>query len=76
MNSTPDQINDDLRRPGRDRSERSRDTHGIHYVKYPAQRDDNVAVAFAGTQIHAEHGGAFLLQQQGGVLTQRRVHRY
>ena len=28
---------------------------GIYQVKLPAQRDDNMAVAFAGTQIHAEH---------------------
>src|ERR1022692_4430751 len=70
------QIDDDRQVAGRDRRERSRDTHSVCYIKLPAQRDDNVTVAFAGTQIHAEHGGAFLLQQQGGVLTQRRVYRY
>ena len=62
------QINDDLRLPGRDRCERSRNTHGIHYVKHPAQRDDNAAVAFPGVQNNADHGNAFLRQQQGRGL--------
>jgi hypothetical protein len=41
-----------------------------------AQHDDSVTVAVAGTQVQAAHlGTAFMLQQQGGVLTQRRTHR-
>jgi hypothetical protein len=48
----------------------------VCYVEFPAQRDDNETVTFAGTQIQAEHGDAFLLQQQGEVQTQRQVHRY
>ena len=55
--------------------ERSRDTRGVYQVKLPAQRDDDMAVEFAGTQIHAEHRCAFLLQQQGGVPTQRLVRQ-
>ncbi len=66
-------IHDDPRLASHDRGERSRDTRGVYDVKLPAQRDDNVTVAFAGTQIHAEHIPAFLLGQQGGVSTQRLV---
>ena len=44
------QVNDDPRLAGNGRHIR-----GICQVKLPAQRDDNMAVAFAGTQIHAEH---------------------
>ena len=34
---------------------RSRDIRGVYQVKLPAQRDNDMAVAFAGAQIHAEH---------------------
>jgi hypothetical protein len=37
----------------------------------PARPVANVAVTFAGTQGYARHGSAFLLQQQGGVWSQR-----
>ena len=50
------QINDYLRVAGRNHR---RDTHGICFVKLPAQRDDNATAAFAGTQIHTDHGGRF-----------------
>ncbi len=63
------------RPPGRDDHERRRDIRGVYQVKLPAQRDNDVAVAFAGAQIHAEHRCAFLLQQQGGVPAQRRLHQ-
>ena len=46
--------NDDPRVAGNGRRERGRHIRGIYQVKLPAQRDDNMAVAFAGTQIHAE----------------------
>jgi hypothetical protein len=65
MNSRARQINDDLPPAGRDR----RDSGG--HVKLPAQRDDDLTVDFAGTHVRVRHRGAFLLQQQGGVLTQR-----
>ena len=68
------QVNDDPRLAGNGRRERGRHIRGIYQVKLPAQRDDNMAVAFAGTQIHAEHRGASLLQQQGGVPAQRPIH--
>src|ERR1017187_6660888 len=42
---------------------------------HPAQRDDDAAVAFPGVQNNADHGNAFLRQQQGGVLTQRQSKR-
>lgn len=29
---------------------------GVGYVKFPAQRDDNLTFVFAGTQIHSGHG--------------------
>ena len=54
---------------------RSRDIRGVYQVKLPAQRDNDMAVAFAGTQINAEHRCALLLQQQGGVPAQRRLHQ-
>ena len=44
-------------------------------TRAPAQLDDDMAVAFPGIQIHADHKGAFLLQQQGRVLTQRLVRQ-
>jgi hypothetical protein len=69
------QIHDDLPLAARDSHKRSRHTRGVYQVKLPAQCDDDMAVAFAGTQIYAEHGYAFLLQQQGGVLTQRLVRQ-
>jgi hypothetical protein len=56
-----------------DPHERSRDTRSVRHVKLPAQRYDNPAVTFPATQFHADHGGAFLLQQQGGVWTQRQL---
>jgi hypothetical protein len=65
----PGQIDDNLRGAGCDDRERSRNTYGVYDVKIPAQHDDNVTVALTGTQIHAEHSVAFLLQQQGGVPT-------
>jgi hypothetical protein len=40
-------------------------------VRLPAQRDENLAVTFAGTQGNAGHRGAFRLQQQRGVRTER-----
>jgi hypothetical protein len=39
------------------------------------QLNDGVAAAVPGPQIHAGHKSAFLLKQQGGVLTQRLVSR-
>lgn len=51
------QIDDDLRAADRDRGERDRDTSGLRHVKLPPQRDDNLTVAFAGTQIHTSHPG-------------------
>ena len=44
-------------------------------TRAPAQLDDDMAVVFPGLQIHADHKGAFLLQQQGRVLTQRLVRQ-
>jgi hypothetical protein len=67
------QINDDLRPAYHDRGERSRGTGGLRHVQLPAQRDDNLAVASAGTHIHTSHQHAFLLQQQGGVLMEVTV---
>ncbi len=69
------QIHDDLRLAGRDRREPGRDTGGLCYVKLSAQRDDSLAVSFADNQIHTSHRTAFLLQQQGGVLTQRLINQ-
>ena len=68
------QVNDDPRLAGNGRRERGRHIRGICQVKLPAQRDDNMAIAFAGTQIHAEHREGSLLQQQGGVPAQRPIH--
>src|SRR6266851_5046802 len=53
----PSQIDDDLALAARDRRERSHDSRGVCHVKLPAQRHDNPAVAFAGTQIQANHKG-------------------
>jgi len=39
----------------RDRSERRRDAYRVCYVEHPAQRDDYLAAALAGAQIHADH---------------------
>jgi hypothetical protein len=69
------QVDDDIALAGRDRSERSRDAHGVCYVKHPAQRDDHLTVAFAGTQIHADQWDAFLLRQQGGVWARRLIRQ-
>jgi hypothetical protein len=41
-----------------------------------AQRGHSLAVAFSGTQIHAGHGNAFPLQQQGGDPTQQLVRQF
>ena len=57
------QIDDDLGAADRDRGERGRDTGGLRHVKLPPQRDDDLTVAFAGTQIRTSHRGAFLPQQ-------------
>jgi hypothetical protein len=67
------QINDDLRLAGRDCPEPGCDARGICDVQLPTQGHDSDA--FADTQIHADHGYAFLHEQQGGVLTQQLVHR-
>ena len=72
-------VHDDLRLAFRDSHQRRRDTRGVYQVKLPAQCDDDIAVHFAGTQIHAEHRSAFPLQQQGGVPIQamnRAIARY
>jgi hypothetical protein len=61
---------DDHWAAGRDLSARCCNTRGVRHAQIPAQRDDNLAVASAGTQIHPAHRGAFLLQQ-GRVWTQR-----
>jgi hypothetical protein len=70
------QVDDDHPLPAHNRRERSRDARSVCYVKLPAQRDDSLTVAFAGTQIHADHESAFLLQQQGGVSIQRLVRQF
>ena len=69
------QVHDDLRRAGRGRCERRGDIRGVYQVKLPAQRDDNMTVAFAGAEIHPEHRGTFLLEQQGKVPAQRLVRQ-
>ena len=56
--------------------ERGGDARGLCYVKLPAQRDNSLAVAFADTQIHADHARAFLRLQQGGVSTRQLVHQF
>ena len=66
------QIDDDLVLAGRGRRH---DGAGACQVKLAAQRGGNLTVASAGSHIHAEHVGAFLRQQQGGVLTQRLAHQ-
>ena len=70
------QIDDDPRLAGRDRRERSRGPRGVNYVKLAAQHDDDVTITVAGTQIQVEHEAAFLLQQQGGVWTQRLIRQH
>ena len=65
------QIDDDLVLAGRGRRDRRHDGAGACQVKLAAQRSGNLTVASAGSHIHAEHVGAFLRQQQGGVLTQQ-----
>jgi hypothetical protein len=69
------QVDDDRLLAGHDRHERGRGAGGVCYVKLPAQLDDSPSVA-AGTQIYADHRSAFLLQQQGGDLTQRLVRQF
>jgi len=59
-------VHDDLRLAGRDGHERSRDTRGVYQVKLPAQRDDDMTVAFAGTQIHAEHSAPSCFSSKAG----------
>jgi hypothetical protein len=66
------QIDDDLVLAGRGRRH---DGSGSCHVKLAAQRDGSRTVASAGSHIHAEHVGAFLRQQQGGVWTQRLAHQ-
>jgi hypothetical protein len=66
------QIDDDLVLAGRGCRH---DGGSACQAKLAAQRDSNLTVASAGTDIHAEHVGAFLRQQQGGVLTQRLAHQ-
>jgi hypothetical protein len=70
------QIDDYLPRPGRDPGLRGSDSRGVCYVKLPPQRNNSLTVAFADTQINADHGCAFLRLQQGGVLTRQLVHQY
>jgi hypothetical protein len=41
--------------------ERRRDICGVHYVKLSASQDDRVTIAFAGSDIHADHGRRLLL---------------
>jgi hypothetical protein len=55
----PSQINDDI-------ALARRDSRGVCYAKLPAQRNDNPAIAFAGTQIHANHGDTVLLGSKAG----------
>ena len=66
------QIDDDLVPAGRGRRH---DGAGACQAKLAAQRDSNLTAASASSHIHAEHVGAFLRQQQGGVLTQRLAHQ-
>jgi hypothetical protein len=54
-------VHDDPGRADRNSHERSRDGRSVYYVKLSVQRDDDRAVAFAGTQIRTVHGRAFLL---------------
>ena len=72
------QIDDDLWPAGHDFCERCRDICGVGYVKFPAQRDDNLTFVFAGTQIHSGHGEvpSCLLQQhvQRKKGFERRLH--
>jgi hypothetical protein len=70
------QVGDYLRRAGRDRHQRGGDARGVCYVKLPTQRNDNLTVAFAGTQSHADHASAFLRLQQGGVWTRQQVRQF
>jgi hypothetical protein len=55
----PSQINDDIALAGRD-------SRGVCYAKLPAQRNDDPTTAFAGTQIHANHGDTVLLGGKAG----------
>src|ERR1017187_2500273 len=49
------QVNDDLRVSCHGCDECGSDAHCVCHVELSAQYDDNAAVAFAGTQIHADH---------------------
>jgi hypothetical protein len=63
------QAGNDLAPAARTRRDNSRGTHSACYPELPAQHHGNPAVALARPQIHADHGRAFLLLQQGGVST-------
>ncbi len=60
------QVHDDLRLASRDVHERSLDIRGVYQVKLPAQRDDDMTVPFAGTQIHAEHWAPSYFSSKAG----------
>jgi hypothetical protein len=61
------EIDDRLPAAGCYRRERSGYFFGVCQVELTAQRDDEMIGAFTDYQIHAEHLGAFLRVQQGGV---------
>jgi hypothetical protein len=65
----------DLVHAGRTRRHHGRGTRSACYLELPAQHHGNPAVAPARPQIHADHGRAFLLLQQGGVSTQRLIRQ-
>jgi hypothetical protein len=65
------QIDDDPRVARCGRGEHSHDIRGIGDVKLSVQRNDEVTDVFAGAQVGGDHGGAFLLWQQGKVRARR-----
>jgi hypothetical protein len=54
------EVDDDPRLARCESLEGSRDACGVYNVKLPVQRDDDMAAAFSGAQVHAEHKPAFL----------------
>jgi hypothetical protein len=60
-----------LLRTSRDRGERVRDAARIADAQFPVQRDDDITALFTDAQADTDHGGAFLLRQQGKVRAQR-----
>jgi hypothetical protein len=67
------QVHDDPRLAACDGLEGSRYVCGVYNVKLPVQRDDDMAAAFSGARVHAEHQSAFLHRSRAGVPAQRLI---